>query len=151
MRILRYLMLAALIAVFSLALAGCGDDSQDNTTDDNPALSEAEDTAEQAGDEASGSGEAIALAAAPDGQLKYDKDSLEGKAGNISIKFTNDSTTPHNVTVEDSSDKELGASEDITQSEDTLDLADVKAGSYVYYCSIAGHEEAGMKGTLEVK
>ena len=29
--------------------------------------------------------------------------------------------------------------------------ATLKAGSYTYYCSVPGHEAAGMKGTLTVK
>ena len=29
--------------------------------------------------------------------------------------------------------------------------ADVKAGKYVYLCTVPGHEEGGMKGELTVK
>ena len=32
----------------------------------------------------------------------------------------------------------------------TIDIADLKAGTYTFYCSVPGHEAAGMKGTLTV-
>lgn len=157
MRIKKFALLAAvaaLVTVLALATAGCGDDN-DNTTDNNPALSEQADSAKMAEEaekaESTGAaGAALALAADPDGQLKYDKSSLTGKAGDITIKFTNDSTVAHDVVVTDASDDELGATEQITKSEADLKLTDVKAGTYTFFCSVPGHEQAGMKGTLAV-
>ena len=32
----------------------------------------------------------------------------------------------------------------------TIDIANLKAGTYTFYCSVPGHEAAGMKGTLTV-
>jgi uncharacterized cupredoxin-like copper-binding protein len=29
--------------------------------------------------------------------------------------------------------------------------ANLKPGTYTFYCSVSGHEEGGMKGTLTVK
>jgi uncharacterized cupredoxin-like copper-binding protein len=31
-----------------------------------------------------------------------------------------------------------------------ITLPDLKAGTYTFYCSVPGHEAAGMKGTLTV-
>jgi uncharacterized cupredoxin-like copper-binding protein len=32
----------------------------------------------------------------------------------------------------------------------SVTIADLKPGTYEYYCSVPGHEQAGMKGTLTV-
>jgi len=54
----------------------------------------------------------------------------------------------HNVTVSNTSGI-LGATLTFDSGEKTLTL-DLKSGTYRFYCSVAGHEAAGMKGTLVV-
>jgi plastocyanin len=34
--------------------------------------------------------------------------------------------------------------------ESLITIADLKPGTYTYYCSVPGHEAAGVKGTLTV-
>ena len=148
MRVQKSILLV-MLGVLVLALGGCGSDN----SNDNSAVNDVQDTANQAKEatqSTAGSG-GIALAADPNGDLKYDKTELTGAAGDDSIDFTNDSSTPHNVTVEDSSGKKIGATDDITQSKATLKLSGLKAGDYTFFCSVPGHEAAGMKGTLTVK
>lgn len=149
MRVQKSILLV-MLGVLVLALGGCGSDS----SNDNSAVNDVNDTANQAKEDATQStaGSAgIALAADPNGDLKYDKTELTGSAGDDSIEFTNDSSTPHDVTVEDSSGKKIGATDQITQSKATLKLTGLKAGDYTFFCSVPGHEQAGMKGTLMVK
>jgi plastocyanin len=99
-----------------------------------------------------GSAEASAttlkLAADP-AALAFDKESLTAKAGKVTIDFDNPSAIPHNVVIEEDG-KELAGFEPITEGEQSA-TADLKAGSYTYYCSVPGHREAGMEGTLTVK
>ena len=164
--------LLALVA--ALAFAGCAQDSTD-TTDDNPAMQEqvmkgatgggatGAGASEAAGgsamkstdttrSEAKGGTHAtkVALSADPTGALKYNTTQLNANAGYISVAFQNKSGTPHDVTIT-REDKQLGATKQITKSSAVLNLKDVKAGSYTFFCSVPGHEQAGMKGTLTVR
>ena len=148
----KNLLLVLVMIVAALGIAGCGDDA-DNTTDDNPALSEQEDPqGEQTESSDSGaSATKLALAADPNGDLKYNTDKLNSKTGNITIALTNESSVPRDVAVEDSSGSEIGKSDEITQSETDLELTDVQAGSYTFFCTVPGHKAAGMEGTLTVR
>lgn len=90
------------------------------------------------------------ISADPSGALKYQETSASATAGKVTVDFTNDSPVQHNVTVEDSNGKELGATDTI--SGDSTDATfDLPAGTYTFYCSVDSHEQAGMKGTLTVK
>lgn len=147
----KTLLMLLVIALFAFAATGCGsDDSGDDPTDNNPSLSEQEDpNGEQT--ESDGSSTKLSLVANPDGELKYNTTKLNAKPGNITIDLTNDSSVPHDVAVKDDADEELGKSETITGSSTSLDLQDVKAGDYTFFCTVPGHEAAGMKGDLTVR
>ena len=70
--------------------------------------------------------------------------------GKDTLDFTNDSSTPHDVVIEDSSGSEVARTDVITGTTTTTQ-ADLKAGTYTFFCSVDGHREAGMEGTLTVK
>ncbi len=76
--------------------------------------------------------------------------SLSAPAGKDTIEFDNPSATGHDVCVQDSGGKELGCTDVIEQSNASLSL-DLQPGTYTFFCSVPGHEAAGMKGTLTVK
>ena len=90
----------------------------------------------------------MALAADPSGQLKYDVTSAAAKAGAVKIDFTNNSPVPHNVTIQQGS-KNITATPTISQSKTTV-TAQLKPGTYTFYCSVDAHRQAGMMGTLTV-
>jgi len=96
------------------------------------------------------SGVPIALAADPSGQLKFTTSSLTAASSKVTIDFTNKSPIGHNVTIKNDAGKVLGATPTITGGTKTLSL-NLPAGTYTIYCSVPGHEQAGMKGTLVVK
>jgi plastocyanin len=98
-----------------------------------------------------GGGATVKLSADPS-QIAYTTNSLSAKAGSLTIDFDNpNSAIPHDVCVDDPSGKELGCSDVVTGGTSTLDLSDLKAGSYTFFCSVDSHEQAGMKGTLKVQ
>jgi plastocyanin len=81
--------------------------------------------------------------------LAFDKESLAAKAGKVTVDFDNPSPIPHNVVIEENGE-ELAGFEPITEGEKS-ETADLKPGTYTFYCSVPGHREAGMEGTLTVK
>ena len=93
-------------------------------------------------------GSALALAANPSGLLAYNTKQLSAKAGTVTITMTNMSPLEHNVTVAEGS-KGLGATPTFKGATMKLTLK-LKPGKYTFYCSVPGHRQAGMEGTLNV-
>jgi len=139
-----------LAAVASLALVACGGGG-DTTTATSEAGGGAAPTTTSGGGGGGGASSTIKLAA-DSSQIAYDTDSLTAKAGTVTIDFDNpNDALPHNVCVEAEGEDELGCSQTVTGSSTSLDLKNVKAGSYTFFCSVDDHEAAGMKGTLTVQ
>ncbi|HWH10088.1 MAG TPA: plastocyanin/azurin family copper-binding protein [Solirubrobacteraceae bacterium] len=92
----------------------------------------------------------VDLAANPQGQLMFDTNTLSvtPKAGKVTIVFSNTSPLPHNVAVAQGSTV-LGSTPTFTGGSKTLVLP-LKPGTYTYYCTVPGHRQAGMQGTLTV-
>jgi len=141
----RLSLLLVMCLVPALGVAACGDDNKDGTTATQPATTETQTTDTGA----AGGGETVQVSADPSGALKFEQNSLTAKPGKDTFEFTNDSSTPHDFAVEQDG-KELGKTEVISSSSDKLAL-DLEAGDYTFFCSVPGHRQAGMEGTLNVK
>jgi plastocyanin len=137
--IVLFFMLVVLVA------AGCGGGSDNSSSSTDTAV----DTGGAADTGGGSGGETLQLAADPSGALKFDPTSLEATAGQVTIDFTNDSSVPHNVTIEGNGIEEV-ASDTVTGDKSSVS-ADLPAGTYTFYCSVDGHKAAGMEGTLTVK
>jgi plastocyanin len=85
----------------------------------------------------------------PGVQLAYNTKTLTAKAGTVAIAMTNSSPLEHNVTVAEGA-KVLGATPTFTGGSKVLTL-NLKPGKYTFYCSVPGHRQAGMEGTLTVE
>jgi uncharacterized cupredoxin-like copper-binding protein len=85
----------------------------------------------------------------PNGQLIYDASGATGTAGALTIVSINKSAVPHNIALQGAGVNAIGA---IVQGGGTSKISvTVKAGKYTFYCSVPGHRQAGMVGTLTVK
>lgn len=150
-RISMFPLLALLVG--ALALGGCGGSKSSSTAESTPATT-AQSTATTATSTSSKAAPtattALSLEANPQGQLKYNTSSLTAKAGKVTIDFKNMSPLGHNVTVESPGGGTLGATETFQSGSKTLTL-NLKPGTYKFFCSVPGHRQAGMEGTLVVQ
>jgi plastocyanin len=142
------------LALGAFVAAGCGSDDNNDSSSDTGASAPPASTTESTpstdtGASSSGGGEELKLSADPSGALKFDKDTLEAKAGKVTITMDNPSSVPHAVAIEGSGVDEDG--ETVTSGGKSTASADLKPGTYTFYCPVDGHEQAGMKGTLTVK
>ncbi len=154
----RFALCLAVIAAVALPVAGCGGDDNDDqsSTSDNTAQttgsSAASGTTGATNGGATGAGaikgSTLALAADPSGAIAFDKTKLQGRAGETTIAFTNQSEVPHAVEIEGNGVEE--ESDTVTAGQTTV-TADLKPGSYEFYCPIDSHREQGMEGTLTIK
>lgn len=82
-------------------------------------------------------------------QLAFETSKAEAEAGSLKIASPNPSGTPHNIALEGDGIDEKG--EVVQDGGVSFVTADVKPGRYTFYCSVPGHREGGMEGTLTVK
>jgi plastocyanin len=99
---------------------------------------------------ASGSGGGTSLSLAADkSKLAFDKKTLAAPAGKVTITMTNPSSIPHDVAIQGKGVQQVGK---VVSSGGTSTVsASLKPGKYTFYCSVDGHRQAGMQGTLTVK
>lgn len=148
--------LAALlvVALASVALVACGSSSSTTTTTSGgEATSEGGAGAAAQGGEAGGAeggGSTVSLETDPGGQITYTTKTATAKAGKVTIDFKNPQALTHDVAIEDSGGERIGKTSLIAESQ-TSTTVNLKPGKYTYFCTVPGHREAGMEGTLTVK
>lgn len=142
-----------------LAVAGCGGSKGSSSsastatpaTPANTASTASTSTGPAKSEGAStGAGGPLSLSANSEGQLAYSTKSLTAKAGKVTIDFSNSAPLSHNVTIESSSGSVVGSTPTFQGGTKTLSL-NLKPGTYKFFCSVPGHRQAGMEGTLVVQ
>jgi len=91
----------------------------------------------------------LALPADPNGQLAYISKEATAPAGPLQIDSKNAASIPHDIALEGGGLNEKG--ETVQGGGTSTVKATVKKGKYAFYCTVAGHREGGMEGTLTVK
>jgi plastocyanin len=140
------------LALASAALVACGDDDGTTTTTapETSGGAAAEGGEKAGGGEGGGGGASLSFEADPEGGLAYTTTEATAEAGKVAVDFNNPQPVAHDVAIEDSSGAEIAKTDVITEGEDST-TANLKAGEYAFYCTVPGHREAGMEGTLTVE
>lgn len=118
--------LSALLLVTMMLVAACGGGGQQGGTPPPPAQGTTVSVTET--------------------EFKFDPKALTAKAGNVTFQIKNAGSVEHNFIIEGTDITVEGIQPGETKSAST----DLKAGSYKVLCTIPGHQEAGMTGTLTV-
>ena len=128
------------LAVAAVALAGCGSSSSaDETT--SPANTSTQPNAPAPGHE-------VIQLKADENALKFDRDDVKTLAGKVQLSMSNPSSVQHNIAIKGNGVDEKGAV--VGKGGISIVNVQLKPGDYEFYCSVDGHEQAGMKGTLHV-
>ena len=91
----------------------------------------------------------LKLSAPSTGVPGYNTDKLSAKSGSVTVDFTNPSPVQHDVAIAQGS--KVIAQSPLVSGSSTSVSTSLKPGKYVYYCTVPGHRQAGMHGTLTVK
>jgi plastocyanin len=97
---------------------------------------------------AKGAATTLQLSASPT-KIAFDTTTLSAQAGAVTIDFTNPSALEHDVAIEQNG-KQIAISETIAKGKTSVS-ADLEPGACSYLCTVPGHAEAGMEGTLTIE
>src|SRR5690242_21960440 len=125
---------SATLVVIAVALAGCGGGGSKKSS---------------ATPAATASGPATTLKLSADkSALKFNKSTLTAPAGKVTIEMSNPSQLSHNAAIEGGG---LDTAGPIVGNGGTSKVtANLKPGTYTFFCAVDGHRAAGMQGTLTV-
>jgi plastocyanin len=96
-----------------------------------------------------GGGATLKLSAPSSGVPAFNTSSLSAKSGQVTVDFSNPSPVEHDVAIAEGNN--ILAKSDLISGGATSVSTSLKPGKYLYYCTVPGHREAGMQGTLTVK
>jgi len=143
--VVRKLLALVAIAAIPVALAACGSDDSTSTSASSDTSSTAA-TTESSTTAAGGGGGAVQIG---ETEYKLDPSDPTVKAGSVTFDVSNDGTTTHNLQIEGNGVEETT---DSLSPGDTGQLTvDLKPGTYEMYCTIDGHKDLGMDGTITVQ
>ncbi len=124
----RWLIAGAIAATVVLAACGGGG---------------GEGESENGGGDGGGSAQTLTVKAS---EFKFEPNTLQAPAGtDVTISLTDVGTIEHDLTID-----EAGLKIVVKPGETKTGTFNLEAGTYTFYCSVPGHREAGMEGSLTV-
>ncbi len=96
---------------------------------------------------AKAAGGQVEIPADPTGALAFQFGKAEAAPGKLTLSMPNPASIPHNIALEDPPEEGPVVNEGGTS---TISVT-LKVGEYTYLCTVPGHAEGGMTGTLTVK
>ncbi len=134
-------LFALMLAAMLLVACGGGSSTTSSTTPESSA---------EHGGTAAGGASTIKLETGANGHLEYTTKHLNASPGKATVEFHNGQSLGHDVAIANSSGQVIGKTSIVTESTTTTTV-DLKPGTYTFYCTVPGHRQAGMEGTLTVK
>lgn len=121
-----------------------------NPGEDEGALATAVRTTAQR--EASAQDGTLEIDADPTGRLAYVVRAATASPGRLEIRSRNDATIPHDIALQRADDgAQLAQGETVADGGVSTITVTVRRGRYTFYCTLPGHREGGMEGTLTVR
>lgn len=143
MRSTRYLTAALALSLLQApALWGCG--GAENGTITAKVLEE-----ERPGIPADAGQWMVEVETDPDGVTAYTVEEIVAPSGNTNFHLTNPQSAGHDFTVEEVGGGSTGTKV-VREADDWLRVSLYEGKRYVFYCSVPGHREAGMRGRITV-
>lgn len=146
---IRSVTVAAALSAAAIALAACGDD--DSSTTASSATGAAAPATTESAPQGSASSRLALDAVETEGALAFSRRTLRASPGDVTIVLANPAGNqlPHAVEIEGEGVEE--ESPTIQPGTETADVtANLRPGTYTFYCPIGDHRQQGMEGTLTV-
>ena len=138
----RFVALAAAGTAIAVPVVGCGGSSDDNSTSN--AATPATTAAPGGG---GGAGGSVELTAA---DFKFDPSDPTVKSGEVTFNLKNDGQTTHSLEIEDVNGQDVELEGDVSPGQSGTLKANLKPGTYEFYCPVGNHKEMGMEGEITV-
>ena len=138
----RFAALFVIGAAIAVPIVGCGGSSDDDGT------SNAATQASTTGGGGGGGAGTVDLSAT---DFKFTPSDPSVKSGEVTFKMTNDGQTTHSLEIEDVNGQDVELEGDVSPGQSGTLTANLKPGTYEFYCPVDNHKEMGMEGEITVK
>jgi len=91
------------------------------------------------------------LSAKPGVKLGYSVTRLSAPAGGVTLRMTNKDEVAHNIAVRGKKLATPRKGRIVGKGKVSTVTVTLPAGTYTFYCTVFGHEDSGMRGTLTVR